>query len=129
MKIWNGYGTEHSANLVMIGHFQNIANADKAKSAIEEIRRYLNATGESYEGLDHFSDGILSLLIKLKLHTFHPSEIEQFVYDVKVSSDNNRIVVTTDESDISAFLKILLEHDAKVEVYSAHVYPDTGEGR
>lgn len=129
MKIWNGYGTEHSANLVMIGHFRNESDADKAKSAIEEIGRYLNATGETYEGLDSFSEGMLNLLTKLKIYTFHPSEIDQFIYDVKVKCDDNRIVVTTDESDISAFLKILLEHDAKIEVYSAHVYQDTGEGR
>ena len=23
MKIWDGYGSEHSMNLVMIGHFKN----------------------------------------------------------------------------------------------------------
>lgn len=129
MKIWNSYGSEHSANLVMIGHFQTKIDAEEAKSAIDRIAEYLNSSGERYDGSDRFSKEMLDLLIELKLHTFHPAEIDQFVYDVSVKTDDARIVITTDESDISAFLKVLLEHDAKVEVYSAHTHKGTGEGR
>lgn len=124
MKIWHGHGTEHSANLVMIGHFQQVADAKKAESAIEEIGRYLGKTDESYEGADIFSDEMRNLLTKLKVFSLHPSEIDQLIYDVKVRLDGKRIIVTTDESDVSAFLKILLDHEAKVEVYSAHTYPE-----
>lgn len=129
MKIWNSYGSEHSANLVMIGQFQNKLDAKDAETAIEEIGKYLNISDERYDGEDQFTDGMLALLLKLKLHTFHPSELDQFTYDVSVKLKDDRIVITTDESDISAFLKILIECGAKVEVYSAHTYPDTNEGR
>ena len=29
MKIWNGYGSEHSMNLVMIGRFKTVGEAEK----------------------------------------------------------------------------------------------------
>ena len=35
MKIWYQNGSEHSANLVMIGHFEDAANATKAKEIID----------------------------------------------------------------------------------------------
>lgn len=124
MRIWNEYGTEHSANLVMIGRFRTVSDASEAESAIDEISRYLSDSGEHYEGGNSYSDGMLSLLGKLRVHTLHPSELDQFVYDVRVKVQDSEITVTTDESDISAFLKILLEFNAKVEVYSAHVYPE-----
>ncbi|EUA59807.1 hypothetical protein I550_2955 [Mycobacterium intracellulare 1956] len=36
-------------------------------------------------------------------------------------------MITTDESDVQALLKVLLDGGARVEVYSAHDYPDTAE--
>lgn len=129
MKLWNSYGSEHSANLVMIGHFQSKLEAEDAEAAIEKMGKYLSESEERYDGEDRFSEGMLALLSELKLHTFHPSELDQFTYDVSVKLKENRVIITTDESDISVFLKVLIEHGAKVEVYSAHTYPDTGEGR
>ena len=35
MKVWHGYGTEHSMNLKLIGHF---ADAREANAAVEAIR-------------------------------------------------------------------------------------------
>jgi hypothetical protein len=57
------------------------------------------------------------------------SELEQFVYEVSVKLDNNKVVVTTDEIEISGFFKVLFDHGARVEIYSAHQYRDTGYGR
>jgi len=37
MKIWYQYGSEHSANLVMIGHFENVTKAAKAKEIIDAL--------------------------------------------------------------------------------------------
>jgi hypothetical protein len=43
MKTWNSYGSEHSANLVMIGKFKNAASAEKAKEAIDLITDYMTS--------------------------------------------------------------------------------------
>ena len=34
------------------------------------------------------------------------------------------IKISTDEADVSAFIKLFVESGARVEVYSAHHYPD-----
>lgn len=129
MKFWNSYGSEHSANLVMIGSFRTKAEAEDANNAIEQIKKYLSDSQESYEHGTRFSKPLRELLMTLKVHTVAPREIDQFNYDARAELKDDRIVVTTDESDFSAFLKILVEFNAKVEVYSAHTYTGTGEGR
>jgi hypothetical protein len=46
-----------------------------------------------------------------------------------VRRDGSSIVVTTDETDVQALLKVLLDKGARIEVYSAHDYPGTGHSR
>jgi len=45
MKVWHGYGTEHSMNLKLIGHF---ADADEACVAVETINRLTAAAEEEH---------------------------------------------------------------------------------
>lgn len=134
MKIWQGYGSEHSANLVMIGKFKEVADATIAKQIIERLTEQVNADVDSKQLVigdirDRFTDEMLTLLNEVRVHSFSPLELEQFAYDVDVKLEENRIIITTDEIDISAFLKVLLDKGARVEVYSAHVYSDTDYGR
>lgn len=129
MKIWYGYGSEHSMNLVMIGRFKDAVSAAKAKEVIDRLTDQVNADAQAGlvgEGTEHFSDGMLDLLTNVKVHTLRPTELEQFTYDVNVEIKGSQIVLTTDEVDVSAFLKVLIDMGARVEVYSAHDYPDTG---
>jgi hypothetical protein len=37
MKIWWGYGSEHSMNLVMIGKFASVGEAEAAKQLIDRL--------------------------------------------------------------------------------------------
>jgi hypothetical protein len=133
MKLWYGYGSEHSMNLVMIGRFENAEDAAKAMQVIERLTEKVNA--ENAAGLidfggtgQRFSEGMRDFLYKLKVYSIGPAELEQFAYDVSVKVDANKVILKTDESDVSAFLKLLLDNGAKVEVYSAHHYPPPEEG-
>ncbi len=38
---------------------------------------------------------------------------------------DDKIILTTNESEVSAFFKLMIEKGAKVEIYSANDYPDT----
>jgi len=134
MKIWHGYGSEHSMNLVMIGRFKNVHDAEKAKQIIDSLTESVSADVE--EGLleagnppQHFSERMLEILRKVNVYIIAANEFEQFTYDFSVRVDGDRVVLTTDESDVSAFLKVLVNQGARVEVYSAHNYPDTEYGR
>jgi hypothetical protein len=129
MKIWNGYGSEHSANLVMIGHFKELRDAEKVMEAFARLEQQVAQESERYgrdrgpEG-DRYSDAMLDLLREEHLWTISAAELEQFEYGIRVARRGSDVVVTTDEMEVSAFMKALVERGARVELYSAHDYPD-----
>jgi hypothetical protein len=129
MKIWYSYGSEHSMNLVMIGSFKQVADAEEAKMLIDELAEQVRKEPmRSYDDDPNearFSKEMLDFFRNAKVHSIGPAELEQFNYDVHVEQKTNTLVLTTDEIEVSAFLKLLIEKGAKVEVYSAHNYPDT----
>lgn len=132
MKIWNGFGSEHSMNLVMVGRFKEARDADKAKKVIDQIMQQVQNEPEIDPGdtsvrRRRFSDEMMELFRAAELYSIGPAELEQFAYDTTVQAEGNEVVVRTDEVDVSAFLKILLDKGARVEVYSAHFYPDAKE--
>lgn len=127
MKVWQGYGSEHSMNLVMIGHFKQASDAKKAHGIIEALTK--SVTGKTEFSSTRYDDDILNLMQELNCHSVGPGEVEQFQYDVRTELERNKIVITTEENDVSAFLKIMLDRGARIEVYSAHDYPDSTYGR
>jgi Family of unknown function (DUF6375) len=134
MKVWTSYGSEHSRNLVMIGHFREARDAEKAKELIDRLTEQVIAEPDVYRSdaspQDHsFSEAMLELLKASNLYSLGPAELEQFSYDARARVEGSDVIVTTEEVEVSAFLKLLLDKGARVEVYSAHDYPDTGYGR
>ena len=134
MKIWYGYSSEHSMNLVMIGRFSDAGDAAKAKQVIDWLTEQVDADVNSQlmtigNPAERYTNGMADLFRKVELYSIGPVELEQFAYDVTIEIEGNQIVVKTDEIDVSAFLKVLLDMGARVEVYSAHHYPGTGYGR
>lgn len=134
MKIWYQHGSEHSANLVMIGHFADATEATRAKEIIDELTRQVSADHD--EGTivlgtpaERFSDEMLSLLMRLNIMSIGPREFEQFLYDVSVKVEGSKLILTTEEVEVSAFLKVMFDEGARIEVYSAHDHPDTEYGR
>lgn len=125
MKIWNSYGSEHSANLVMIGTFKSAESAEKAKAVIDKLSDLLRASDEDLYSGERFPNDVLNLLQELNFHSLAPSELVQFVFEVNSELIGNQIKLTTDEIDVSAFLKLLIDNGARVEVYSNHDYPST----
>lgn len=129
MKIWYQHGTEHSANLVMIGHFQDAAEATRAKEIIDALTEQVakdqsNGTLTLGSPSDRYGTEMLDLLGRLNV-SIGPQEVEQFAYEASVRVEGNDLVLTTEELDISAFLKVMVLKGARVEVYSAHDFPET----
>jgi len=125
MKIWNSFGSEHSANLVMIGKFKDAASAEKAKEVIDKISDFVLNSDEKFEGANRYSEQALELLKTVNFYSVSPAEFEQFRYEVMPTLEGDKLVLRTDDIEISAVLKIMIENGARVEVYSAHTYPDT----
>ncbi|MEQ7330482.1 DUF6375 family protein [Xanthomonas campestris pv. campestris] len=128
MKIWKGYGSEHSMNLVLIGKFKRAQDAEKVEKDIDRLSAQASEDdGDSIHFAEpenqRFSDDMLSLLVSLNVHSLAPSELGQLVSDYRLKREDVLIKVTTDEADVSAFMKLFIEAGAKVEVFSAHDYP------
>ncbi|AXA55753.1 DUF6375 family protein [Pseudomonas thivervalensis] len=128
MKIWNGYGSEHSMNLVLIGKFKRAQDAEKVVRDIDKLSAQASKDdGDSIPSdkpeNQRFSDDMLSLLWSLNVHSLAPSELGQLVSDYHLEREDGRITVTTDEADVSAFMKLFIDAGAKVEIFSAHDYP------
>jgi hypothetical protein len=134
MKLWNAFGSEHSMNLVLIGRFTEVRDAELAKKLIDELMKQVNAEPDVHP-VDprpqdrRFSDGMRQLLESAKLYNLGPSDIDQFQYDAHVALKGTEVVVTTDEAEVSGFIKVLVDRGARVEIYSAHHHKDTGYGR
>jgi len=112
----------------MIGRFKDVTSAKQTMEAIDAIIEYLDTSREEYEGADRYSDGLLELLQRIRCHSVSPCEFEQFRMDIQPHQEGAKVVISTDEIEVSAFLKLLIDHGAKVEVYSAHDYPNEKDG-
>ena len=124
MKIWYGYGSEHSMNLVMIGHFKSTEDSKKTYRLIEQLTEGLRDKIDVGSQRDRFDDDVMDLLKETKCYNLSPIELEQFLYDTSIQLKEEKLILTTDESEVSAFLKLMIENGAKIEIYSAHDYPD-----
>ena len=130
MKIWIGYSSEHSMNLVLIGKFKQAKDAEAVADVINKLGE--QASKDNAYAIAHappedqrFSDGMMSLIRQFQLYTLAPEELGQFSSEHSVEQDGEKIRISTDEADVSAFIKLFVESGARVEVYSAHHYPDT----
>lgn len=129
MKMWNGYGSEHSMNLVMIGKFKNVRDAEEVQGQFNQLIEGLDGKLEIGVPVNRYTDEVSDLLRKLNCYSLSPAELEQFLSDHRVELEGDKIILTTDESDVSAFFKLMIEKGAKVEIFSAHDHPESDYGR
>lgn len=134
MKIWNGYGSEHSANLVIIGEFSDAATAQAASDLLEKVRE-VSSDDEAAGFLDvnrgttrKFSDAMLELLKSENLISLGYGDPEELLYDYRARVDGDKLVIETDELMVSAFLKIMLAKGGRIQILSAHDH-ETPYGR
>lgn len=129
MKVWRGYGSEHSMNLVMIGQFKSVDDARKTKQTIDQLTEKLADKIEVGRTRNRFEDEVFALLRDANIYTLGPLELEQFLYDISTRIEEDKLILTTDESEVSAFIKLMIDRGAKIEIFSAHDYPDAEYGR
>ncbi len=129
MKVWKGYGSEHSANLVMIGRFKEVKDAKSTLQKIEKLKGQVQKESDLGSIIvggetDRFSREMLAMLNEVNIHSLSPSDLEQLVFDVSIELQEKELVFSTDEVDVAAFIKILILEGAKIEMFSKHDYPD-----
>ena len=129
MKIWMGFGSEHSANLVMIGRFATPENAVVAARELQELIDQIVSEFD-YEGFDDNPFAVFQIpairdcLERLRLHNFSAEDISTLTMEHHLTRQGSEIRIHTDESDLGGLLKFMVHKGARIEVYSAHDHPD-----
>ncbi len=123
MKIWNSYGSEHSLNLVIIGSFKEEHEAEAFEKLTEKVTSFLSENSEFDVEADRFDKQTLNFLSKENLFSLTPQQLGHLLYGVHVSRQGSKVRISSDD-DINAFISLLIHKGAKVEVFSAHDYPE-----
>ncbi len=111
-------------NLVMIGHFKSEDDAKKTQEIIEKLSVELSGKIDIGTNQENFGSEIRDILKAADCYFLSPGELEHFLYDTHTRVEGDKIILETDETEVSAFFKLMMYKGAKVEVYSAHHYPD-----
>lgn len=128
MKIWTSYGAEHSLNLVIIGQFKEAADAEEFESLISSLSEFLSNDPDFDVDADRFSSSLLDYLGKKNLFCLSPQQLTQLLYEMQIKREGNKIIISSDD-DLNALTSLLIHEGAKVEVFSAHNYPNEEHGR
>ncbi len=132
MKVWFGYGSEHSMNLILIGRFESVAMAESAVERIEALRGLAETEisepswGPSEERI---TDQFRQAMWDMEIYDMARAEVEGFIYEYQIDRYGTELQIRTDETEIQGFLKVLLKFGAKVEVFSLHQWNKDGTSR
>ena len=136
MKVWTGYGTEHSANLVIVGKFKNIKDAQEAKDIIDGLSTIISegireGILSEHDGLENgeFSDEQMDFFRQFNLMDYSYADMSSFLYEFNSTLEGSKLIITTEDLVTNGLINTLISKSAKIEIYSAHHYKDTGYGR
>lgn len=129
MKVWDGYGSEHSMNLVLIGRFKQAHDASKTVNEIKALQDQARKDDVEFGILSppedqRFSEAMMELFKNLQIYHLGPNEIGQLLSEHDIKEAGSTLTLTTEETEISLFVKLFIEAGAKVEIFSRHDYPD-----
>jgi hypothetical protein len=135
VKIWTGYGSEHSYSLVMIGRFVDHAAALATKEKFDELTEVVAVELEAgrldvgWEADERMSGELRDALNELRIYDLGVSDISNFAYDFSTHLKDDTVMLRTDEGEVQGFLKLMIDGGARIEVFSAHHWPEEGEPR
>jgi hypothetical protein len=124
MKVWKSYGSEHSLNLVIIGRFKDVSDAEEFKVLSESIESFLRGVENFDVETDRFPPEIFDFLSDKKIFYLAPHQLGHFLYDKSIEIKGNELRVFSDD-DLHGFITAMVHYGAKVEVFSAHDHPES----
>lgn len=128
MKIWYGFGTEHSANLVIVGKFKTAADAQAAETFINQWTE-LAREHEPDPNETKFGKEFLDFFMANNFSWANHGDSHSLTYDFDLNREGSNLIVKTEETEFGAFMKAMLHGGARIETYSAHDYKDTPYSR
>lgn len=122
MKIWTGYGSEHSARLVMLGKFKSEEDASGFLGELGKLEKLVqeddNEDGIFHEFPKQILDALFSGRVKF-CRDFDPKDLDDFRQDLRRRQTEDPTVVEfrSDVTGWAGLIKMLLNAGARVEVF------------
>src|SRR5688572_8562883 len=110
MKIWVGHGSEHSARLILVGHFRDEGRARLTEERIKALDELaLKQPEPDWEHREEWYDEpTREALDSIRLWQIGPADLENFRYEHGVARDGDRIEISTEEYEIQGLIKVLV---------------------
>jgi hypothetical protein len=132
VKIWTGYGSEHSYRLVLIGRFAQERDAELVKEKFDQLQEIASEEVGHLDWDDAnpgFSDALYDKLSELKVANLSRSEVEGFGYLYGLEQIGATVRLDTDDAELQGLLKLVFDHGGRIEIYSSHHWTEEGEPR
>jgi hypothetical protein len=132
MRIWHSYGSEHSMDLVLVGTFETVSEAETAADAMKALKALAETawSDDDWTRRDGRMPAALAReLAKLSLYDMGRPDVDIYAFDHTVERTESTVRVRTEETDVQGFLKVLVGFGARVEVFSRYNWNDDGTPR
>lgn len=133
MRIWRSYGSEHSMDLVLIGKFVTVSGAEAAVERMEALKVLAEAEWSDDDDWlrrdQRMPAALRDGLMNLQLYEMGREDVDNYVFEHSIKRNGSTVTVTTEESEVQGFLKVLIRLGARVEVFSRHDWDEDGTPR
>jgi hypothetical protein len=116
-------------DLIMIGKFETVAEAEDAVSRMEALKVLADAewSDDSWQSKDErMPESLREGLMSLELYDMGRFDVDNYAYEHSISRDGSNVRIWTEESDVQGFLKVLINLGARVDVFSRHDWNEDG---
>lgn len=123
MKIWTGYGSEHSANLVMLGKFKSQEDATGFLAELEKLKELVRDESSEDGIFLNFPKRILEELFSERIRfcrDFAPHDLDDFLQELnheQRAEDPSVLEFRSDNTGWAGLIKMLLNAGARIEVF------------
>ncbi len=122
MKTWTGYGSEHSANLVMLGKFKTAEDATSFLAELGKLERLIQEDDSGDEVFRKIPKKIMDEICSERIrfcNNLAPKDLDDFRMDLRKQLSDNQTIVEfrSDETGWAGLIKMMINAGARVEVF------------
>ena len=123
MKFWTGYGSEHSANLVMLGKFKTAEDATGFLAELEKLERLIQEDDGGDDVFREIPKKIIDEVFNGHIrfcNDFAPKDLEDFRMDLQRRQRSDDRTIVEFKSDVTGWaglIKMMVNAGARVEVF------------
>lgn len=123
MKVWNGFGGEHSAKLRIVGTFETESDASNARAIIDALSEVSWEVAQKIQNDREFTREVLDLLVSLNFMSVGHDHLAHFHFEFDMKQAGNQLEIRTDELTLEAFALPMLNNGATIKIFSEHNWP------